>query len=82
MWLDNWDPAGVLIEKYGFRIIYTFSTVLNNRVWCWRPTRSDDLVDIQGKLPEVRIGDFVMSIWSVSKKKNYVSSDTWEFLRS
>jgi hypothetical protein len=22
MWLDLWHPAGVLIEKYGFRVVY------------------------------------------------------------
>jgi hypothetical protein len=22
MWLDLWHPAGVLIEQYGFRVVY------------------------------------------------------------
>jgi hypothetical protein len=53
IWMDNWHPAGVLFEKHGFRAVYDaqsrvdakLSTVLINSVWCWRPTRSDAVVD-------------------------------------
>jgi hypothetical protein len=45
----------VLIEKYGPRIVYDASSrldsklisVLNNRNWCWKPARSEALVEIQ-----------------------------------
>lgn len=51
----QWYPSGVLIEKYGPRIVYDASnrldskliSVLNNRNWCWKPTRSEALVEIQ-----------------------------------
>lgn len=84
-----WHPAGVLLEKYGHRAVYDaqsrlearLSTVLINGVWCQRPARSDALVEIQGRLPEIKIGDCDTPIWSASKKGSYVSSDTWEILR-
>jgi hypothetical protein len=90
MWLDNWHPAGALIEKYGYRIVYDahsrlearLSSVISNGNWNWRPARSNDLVDIQARLPEVRIGTIDKPIWSGSRSNTYVSSDTWEMLRS
>jgi hypothetical protein len=54
----------VLFERYDFRIIYNansrmdskLSSVLSNGIWCWKPARSEDLVDIQCCLPEVHLG--------------------------
>jgi hypothetical protein len=51
---DNWHPAGILLEKFGYRAIYdaqssmgaNLSAVLLNGDWCWRPARSDALVEI------------------------------------
>lgn len=65
LWVDNWHPAGILLEKYGFRAVYDaqshkdarLSTVLSNGCWAWRPARSDSLVEIQSRLPEVLIGE-------------------------
>jgi hypothetical protein len=78
MWLDNWHPAGILFEKYGYRVVYDalFSTVISNGGWCWKPAKSDDLVEKQGRLPEVSIVDKDKAIWVPSKKKIYSSSDT------
>lgn len=63
MWLENWHPHGTLFEKYGFRVIYDahsriearLSTVMKNGVWCWRHAISDELLDIQGSLPDIRL---------------------------
>jgi hypothetical protein len=57
------------------------STVICNGDWYWRPARSDALVEIQSKLAEVHFGDGDHPIWTVSKKGEFVSSDTWQALR-
>jgi hypothetical protein len=88
--MDNWHPTGALIEKYGYHIVYDahsrleahLSSVISNGNWNWRPARSNDLVDIQARLSEVRIGTIDKPIWSGSRSNTYVSSDTWEMLRS
>jgi hypothetical protein len=56
--LDLWHLAGVLIEQYGFRVVYDaqsnikakLSSVIYNGEWVWRPARSEALVEIQAKL--------------------------------
>jgi hypothetical protein len=89
MWYDQWHPSGVLIEKYGPRIVYDASSrldaklisVLNNRNWCWKPARSEALVEIQCRLPEVSLGLVDKPVWHIARKGSYVCSNTWEFLR-
>lgn len=84
MWLDNWHLAGILFEKYGYRVVYDaqsridalLSTVISNGGWCWKPAKSDDLVEIQGRLPKVSIVDKDKAIWVPSKEKIYSCSDT------
>jgi hypothetical protein len=47
LWLDWWHPAGVVIEKCGYRVIYDACShidaklwsVLCNGVWLWWPGR-------------------------------------------
>jgi hypothetical protein len=54
LWLDFWHPAGILLEKYGFRVVYDaqssvearLSSVINDGEWFWRPARSEALVEI------------------------------------
>jgi hypothetical protein len=89
MWLDLLHPAGVLFEKYGFRVVYDaqsnieakLSFVICNGEWFWRPARSKALVDIQARLSEVCLGQCDNLVWTVSKKGVYASSETWEALR-
>lgn len=65
IWLDWWHSAGLPYEKYDFRVIYDahsqldarLSTVLRRGAWLWNPARSDELVEIQGKLSDLTIGD-------------------------
>uniref|UniRef100_A0A2N9J3H3 Reverse transcriptase domain-containing protein n=1 Tax=Fagus sylvatica TaxID=28930 RepID=A0A2N9J3H3_FAGSY len=65
LWHDCWHPNGTLYQKYGHRIVYDaasslnakVSSILQNKEWCWRPARSEDLVDIQSKLSLVQIKD-------------------------
>jgi hypothetical protein len=89
LWLDNWHPLGPLFDNFGFRPIYDsqsqidakLDSVLRNGEWCWKPTRSDELVTIQSRLPEVRLGVADKPIWTIAHKGTFVSSDTWNHLR-
>jgi hypothetical protein len=62
---DAWHPNGRLIDTYGFRVVYDsglglnacVSTVLHEGYWNWPPARSDDLVAIQVRLLDVKIGE-------------------------
>ena len=89
MWLDLLHPARVLIEKYGFKVVYDaqsnieakLSSIICNGEWFWRPTRSEALVDIQARLSEVCLGQCDNPVWTVSKKGVYVGLETWETLR-
>ncbi|XP_059455969.1 uncharacterized protein LOC132186126 [Corylus avellana] len=91
-WSDLCFPkreGGVLIEQYGFRVVYDaqsnikakLSSVIYNEDWFWRPARSEALVDIQARLSEVCLGQFDKPVWTVSKKGVYDSAETWEALK-
>lgn len=90
MWLDNWHPFGSLYEKFGFRVIYdahstlnaTFNSVIKKGDWCWKPTRSEDLVAIQSRLPDVHLGDVDKPIWTITSKCVYESVGTWNYMRN
>ena len=57
------------------------SFVILNGDWFWKPARSEALVEIQARLPDVRLGLHDKAIWTASKKGCYVSSETWQILR-
>jgi len=61
LWTDWWHPNGVLLVKYVFQAIYDanshlksklskLSSIIKDGQWCWKPTRFQDLVEIQSKL--------------------------------
>jgi hypothetical protein len=89
LWLDWWHPVGILIEQYGFRTVYDahshieakLSTFICNGEWNWGPARSDYIVVIQARLPEVKLGTCDKPVWTASKRGSYVSFETWEALR-
>lgn len=64
LWSDRWHPNGVLLDKYGHRVIYDAHNHLNSKLsfvikdghWCWIHARSEDLVEIQSKLFMVNLG--------------------------
>jgi hypothetical protein len=84
LWSDNWHPCGVLIERYGFRVVYDassrlkskLSSILSNETWCWKPAKSEDLVAIQSRLPEIPLGLVDNPMWKVARKGSFVSSET------
>jgi len=89
LWLDVWHPDGCLLEKYGHRAVYDagssldakLSTVIRNGDWFWPYARSDKLVELQIKLPEVDIGEVDLPVWH-SRTGKYACVDTWDFLRT
>lgn len=89
LWIHNWHPSGVLVERYGYRIVYDsksrldarLESVLRNENWYWKPARSDSFVEIQSRLPEIRVGAFDKPIWTISRNGSYTCADTWDFLR-
>ncbi|XP_059439694.1 uncharacterized protein LOC132172241 [Corylus avellana] len=87
--MDLWHPAGILVEKYGYRVVYDaqssveakLSFVIHNGEWLWKPARSEALVEIQAGLSEISLGHVDQPIWTASRNGFFVSSDTWEALR-
>jgi len=88
LWLDNWHPAGCLLDKYGYRIVHDsgfplhakLDVIMKNGAWFWPYARSDDLVEIQSQLHTVEVGDADEPVWN-SRSGIYKCSDTWEKLR-
>jgi len=88
IWYDAWHPAGCLIEKYGYRTAYdaghnigpTLASIIRNGEWHWKSARSDNLVEIQCRLPEIPIGSEDLPVWKSSNGK-FSCSETWNHLR-
>jgi hypothetical protein len=88
LWWDSWHPDGCLLAKYGHRAMYDAGSNMGARVssiirdvqWYWPAARSESIVQIQSRLPEVLICEADQPIWS-SKKGTYSCAETWEFLR-
>jgi hypothetical protein len=53
------------LEKYGYRAMYDagshvdarVSSIIRNGEWYWPAARSDDIVQIQSRLPKIPIGE-------------------------
>jgi hypothetical protein len=88
LWLDVWHPDGCLLDKYGHRAVQDawssvgskLSSILWNGDWFWPYARSDILVELQSKLPEVAIGGRDILVWN-SGTGRYICADTWDSLR-
>jgi hypothetical protein len=88
LWYAVWHPEGCLFDKYGYRIIYDagrsigprVSSIIRDGAWYWPSAMSDDLVQVQCRLPEVEIGRIDSPIWKSSTGK-YSCSQTWEQIR-
>jgi len=78
-----------LIERYSFWVVYDansglnskLTSVLSNEIWCWKPARSKNLVEIQCRLPEDPFSSDDKPVWKAAQKGTLVSSETWDFLR-
>jgi hypothetical protein len=89
LWVDAWHPFGALVGKFGYRVIYDshskleakLESVLKQGEWCWRPARSEKLVAIQSRLPDVPIGVVDKPIWTIARSGTYVRANTWNYLR-
>jgi hypothetical protein len=88
LWFDSWHPAGYLLDRYGFRTVYDagrdigpkLSSIIRNGEWYWPSARSDNLVEIQSRLPEVVIGGDDLPVWK-SSKGVYSCAETLDQLR-
>jgi hypothetical protein len=58
------------------RVDAKLASVSLNGEWCWKPARSDNLVDIQRRLLEIQLGDSDKPIWTIARNGDYVSFDT------
>jgi hypothetical protein len=84
LWLDKWHPAGYLLDRFGYRIVYDSGIPLNAKLaaimkdgeWFWGSVRPDDLVAIQSQLSDVVIGDADVAVWD-SRNGTYSCADTW-----
>jgi hypothetical protein len=71
-WHDRWHPAGYLLDSFGTRAVYDLglslesklSAIIRNGTWFSPYARSDTIVEMQSRLPEVKIEDANLPIWS------------------
>jgi hypothetical protein len=77
-----------LLDKCGYRAVHDagstigakLATVSRDEKWCWPPARSENLVELQSRLPEVSLGGDDVPIWKNSTGK-YNCANTWNALR-
>jgi hypothetical protein len=88
LWYDNWHPLGCLIDKFSYRPMYDaghsigpkLSSIIRRGSWFWPNARSEALVEIQSRLPEVLIGEVDQPIWG-TKGGVFSCAETLEELR-
>lgn len=84
LWLDRWHPNGVLLEKYGFWLVYEagsrnnakLESMIKNKEWNWLPARSEDMVEVQSKLGLVSVGYADIPGWQAAKNGLFSCSAT------
>lgn len=85
-----WHPDGCLLDRYGHRAVYDagssvgaqLSNIIHNGEWYWPYARSDRIAELHSKLPEVEIGDIMISLYGIAKKGSiYICSETCDALR-
>ena len=89
LWHDRWHPNGVLSQVYGHKIVYEVASFLNAKVsnvlqdkeWCWCPTRSEEMVDIQIKMSLNPITHSDRVVWSLTVAGTFSCATTWQHLR-
>jgi hypothetical protein len=85
---DCWHPAGYLLDTYGHRAVYDSSIPLESRLstiikygdWFWMYARSNNIVDIQSRIPEIALGGYDLPVWN-SSSETYSCAAAWEKLR-
>jgi hypothetical protein len=72
------------VDRFGYRIIYNsnsrleakLDSVLKQGEWCWRHARSEELVAIQSRLPNVSIGAIDKPVWTLARSGTFVRAKT------
>jgi hypothetical protein len=86
--IDCWHPAGYLLDTYGHRAVYDsgiplesrLSTIIKYGDWFWLYARSNNIVDIQSRIPEIALGGSDLPVWN-SNSGTYSCVAAWEKLR-
>jgi hypothetical protein len=68
LWTDWWHPDGILLEKFGSRVVYDahskadakLSSVIREGNWLWAPACFDALMEFQSKLSLIEIGESIL----------------------
>ena len=89
LWHDLWHPAGVLIQRFGSRVIYDVASnpkakvdyVLKDKTWIWGPARSYALVTIQCQLFLVELKDEDKALWQTTKSGKFSCATTYAKIR-
>jgi hypothetical protein len=70
-----------VLYDYGLSKDARLSSIIKNKDWFWQGVRSDDLVAIQSRLPEITFGVSDLPLWESSNGK-YLCAATWDNLRN
>jgi len=70
-----------VLYDYGLSKDARLSSIIKNKDWFWQGVRSDDLVAIQSRLPEITFGVSDLPLWKSSNGK-YLCAATWDNLRN
>ena len=85
LWHDLWRPIGVLIQRFGSRVIYDAASnpevkvdsVLKDKRWIWRSARFDAFVIIQCQLFLVELKDEDKALWQATKSGKFSCATTY-----
>ncbi|XP_043697079.1 uncharacterized protein LOC122647842, partial [Telopea speciosissima] len=97
LWLDNWHPFGVLLNRFGSRICYDAGSyslaarhacvkeIVRDGDWYPGPSTSFDLIDIWRALPTIeKFHDEVpdLTVWIGNSSGNFTSKSAWNAVRT
>lgn len=92
LWLDNWHPNGVLIQRYVEQIrcdskldrLIKVNKILSNGEWCLFPTVSTYIVEVWSLLHTIEtlnLDDMDIVVWKPNLNGEFSTSSMWNFLR-
>ncbi|XP_043697190.1 uncharacterized protein LOC122647970 [Telopea speciosissima] len=97
LWLDNWHPFGVLLNRFGSRICYDAGSyslaarhacvkeIVRDGDWYPGPSTSFNLIDIWRALPTIeKFHDEVpdLTVWIGNSSGNFTSKSAWNAVRT
>ncbi|XP_043697111.1 uncharacterized protein LOC122647869, partial [Telopea speciosissima] len=97
LWIDNWHPCGVLLNRFGSRICYDAGSyslaarhacvkeIVRDGDWYPGPSTSFDLIDIWRALPTIeKFHDEVpdLTVWIGNSSGNFTTKSAWNAVRT